>query len=149
VSDLAKELGSKRNAGWLILGGTKASGKEASGKRFVAEATMVVRVVNTSDGRIIASEEGTKSVEETSQETALSEAAASVARAVGENISVQISRYLQPGSILALNLYKVSDAQISLAFQKFLKSLAGVTRVEQLNFDGINGLLELSVTFRG
>jgi Caspase domain len=153
VGALAKDLGATRNVRWLILGGTKAVGREPSGKRFVADAVMVVRIVDTSTGEIIASEEGTKSIEETSHDTALSEAAAAVARALGDRLAIQMSEYQTQraglGTRMLVNLFKVPNAQTALSFQAYLESLPGMTEVEQLNFDGTNGLLELNVAFHG
>jgi hypothetical protein len=153
VGALAKDLGATRNVRWLILGGTKAVARVPSGNRFVADAVMVVRVVDTSTGEIIASEEGTKSIEETSYYTALSSAAATVARALGDRVATQMSEYQkrrdEQGTRMLVNLYGVSSAQTALAFDAYLKSLPRVTAVEQLNFDGTNGLLELNVAFRG
>jgi hypothetical protein len=148
VGELAKDLGAKRHVEWLILGGTKVSSRAPSGTRFVADAVMVARVINTSTGEIIASEEGTKAIEETSHETALSEAAAAVARALGGSLAAQMKGAVQVRMLL-VNVFNVSQAQTGLAFQAYLESLPGVSGVRQLNFDGTNGLLELNVAFQG
>lgn len=153
VAALAKEMGAARNVGWLVLGGTKVVGKEPTGSRFVADAAMVARIVDTSTGEIIASEEGTKSIEETSRETAMSEAGAAVSRALGDKLAGQMAEYAARraslGTRMSVNLFKVARAETALAFQAYLKSLPGVTEVQQLNFDGTNNLLELNVAFQG
>jgi hypothetical protein len=154
IAHLAKELGAKHNARWLVLGGVRVVGADSFGVSSIARAGMMIRVIDTSTGEIVATSAiPSKVVEETSRSAAMRVAAVKITDVVALDVLSQLGTYENRrnalGQRLSVKLFSVPNARVVAEFTSLIKAITGVTEVNEASFDRMNGLLELDVAFQG
>jgi len=80
-------------------------------------------------------------------------AAVKITDAIALDVLAQVGMYENRrnalGQRLSVKLFSVPNARVVAEFTALLKTISGVTEVNEANFDRMNGLLELDVAFQG
>ena len=150
LSSRSMKLGAMAGTDAVMVGTTAIVYSGMSGARHKAEATLSVRIVDTSTGDIVAYTTATEVGLGTNSEAAASAAADRLGTRLGKEMGEQLFQYWrdrdEKGVEISLNMVGVTSTPTSLAIGDALKRVKGSKSVTQRFYDRTSGLLVLTVT---
>jgi len=150
LSARAMKIGAMSGTDALMIGTTAIIYSGAPGGRHKAEATLAVRVVDTTTGDIVAYGTATEVGLGSNSEAAASAAAERLGSKVGKTLGEQLFQYWQKrdekGIEISVNIVGITSTKLSLGISDILNGVEGAKGVEQKVFDRSSGLLMFTVT---
>lgn len=148
----AMELGAKYASDAVMLGVTAIVYNGEKNGAHSATATLVIRIVDTVTGDIVATAVRSQSGSGTDSQTAASEAGRRLGDLLGQDLGEQLFSYWkkrdEKGIEVTVRIVGVTSTPVKLAASDILSAVKGVEGVEERVFDRANGLLEFVVTTR-
>ena len=152
----AAQIGSENGAEYVIVGSVNKSLKEtkllSDSGMISGQAGISAKVVNCSNGRVVASNSASGAAYHVSEKVAMANAAAAAAerlmdRKLFETIVATFQDMVNNGILLDILVKNVPDFKTQKAVRKLLADLPNVVSVTKNSFG--NGRLQLSVQFKG
>ncbi len=150
ISNRAMRIGAMSGTDAVLVGTTAIVYSGMSGSRHKAEATLAVRLVDTTTGDIVAYATATEVGLGSNSEAAANTAAERLGAGLGQDLGEQLFQYWrnrdEKGLEISVNLIGVTSTKLSLAISDAVGGVEGAKSVEQRVFDRTSGLLSYTVT---
>ncbi len=150
LSNRAMKIGAMSGSDAIMVGTTAIIYSGDPGGRHKAEATLAVRVVDTTTGDIVAYGTSTEVGLGSNSEAAASAAAERLGAKVGKDLGEQLFQYWrnrdEKGLEISVNLVGITSTKLSLAISDAITAVDGAKGVNQRVFDRTSGLLMYTVT---
>ena len=150
LSRRAMKAGALAGTDAIMVGTTAIIYSGTSGARHKAEATLALRIVDTTTGDIVAYTTTTEVGLASNAEAAADAAADRLGQRVGKDLGEQLFQYWrnrdEKGLEISLNLVGIESTKLSIDVLDKIKGIDGAGGVEQRLFDRQSGLLSYTIT---